>query len=102
MPLTVDVSYTCKVYLKDFRFRLTATEKDKVKTSILLTCFVQKRKETYETFTLDSTDHETTLDLLWINSPSTAPQGKILPLSVINFSSIDRLDAKFYMNSLPA
>ena len=64
MPLTVDVSYTCKVYLKDFCFRLTATEKDKVKKSILLTCFVQKRKETYETFTLDSTDHETTLDLL--------------------------------------
>ena len=55
-----NVSHTWKLWLKQFRFYLTATEKDnkndKIKTSILLTCIGQKRSEIYETFTFDSAD----------------------------------------------
>ena len=41
-----NVSHTWKIWLKQFRFYLTATEKDnkdaQLKTSMLLTCFGQK------------------------------------------------------------
>ena len=42
-----NVSHIWKLWLKQFRFYLTATEKnnkdDKIKTSMLLTCVGQKR-----------------------------------------------------------
>ena len=61
-----NVSHTWKLWLKQFRFYLTATEKDnkddKIKTSMLLTCIGQKSREIYETFTFDSADDQMTLE----------------------------------------
>ena len=61
-----NVSHTWKLWLKQFRFYLTATEKDnkddKIKTSMLLTCIGQKGREIYETFTFDSADDEMKLE----------------------------------------
>ena len=56
------MSHAWKLWLKQFRFYLTATEKeykdDKIKTSMLLTCTCQKGREIYKTFTFDSADDE--------------------------------------------
>ena len=44
-----NVSHTWKIWLKQFRFYLTATEKDnkdgQLETSMLLTCFGQKMEK---------------------------------------------------------
>ena len=52
-----NVSHTWKLLLKQFRFYLTATEKDKIydkiKTSMLLTSIGQTGREIYDTFTFD-------------------------------------------------
>ena len=60
------MSHTWKLWLKQFRFHLTATKKeykdDKIKTSLLLTCTGQKGREIYETFTFDSADDKMKLE----------------------------------------
>ena len=54
------MSRSWKLWLKRFDFYLAATEKDtkgdKIKTSIFLTCIVQKGREKYETFTFEPGD----------------------------------------------
>ena len=53
-----NVSHSWKLWLKHFDFYLAATEEDtkgdKIKTSIFLTCFDQRGREIYETFTFES------------------------------------------------
>ena len=61
-----NVSHTWKLWLQQFRFCLTDTEKDnkddKIKTSMLLTWIGLKGREIYETFTFDSADDEMKLE----------------------------------------
>ena len=58
-----NISQGWKLWLKHFEFYLTATEKEKktknkVKTSVLLTCIGQKGREIYETFNFDNPGDE--------------------------------------------
>ena len=61
-----NVSHTWKLWPKQLRFYLAATEKDskddKIKTSMLLTCIDQKGRQIYDTFTFYSVDDHMTLE----------------------------------------
>ena len=61
-----NMSHTLKLWLKQFRFYLTANEKDKkydkIKTTVLLTFIGQTGREIYDTFTFNSADDKLKLE----------------------------------------